>query len=462
LELTLADRLVARLRLLLSPPERAGEREVLPKEEVLTLQQAAEYVQRAVASGSEEEVARKQDVFNRAMAGEPGAHLKARELVRDVLAEGKKEVAGYGLDEAAQLIYARIWGLDAVEDLYRDPQVNEIQVNGPDEVFVDRLGKIERANVSFETPERVEAVIKRMILHDMGISLDRSNPVVESVRADGSRLTATCYPVTDTWTFVLRKHHTVDMSVENLEKLGTLNRQVWDVLKTLNRGRANMLFSGNVRSGKTSLMRKLAGELSSALRLVVIGKDLELRLRREYPGRNIVEFESHPEVGAGMQEIFETTLRESPDVILVEEFRGKGEAVEAIRACTRGHPGSMGTAHFNSPQEAVEGTAMMLQEEGLNISFEMAKLRVASAFDVVVQMLNDSDRGVKKLVSITELLVRDGEVRYSDLVRWEPKGYDYLGEGDWKLVNPPSPELRAKCFRFGVTDDDWRKVGFGL
>lgn len=421
-----------------------------------------EYVQRALARGEEREVARKQDILHRAMAGEQEMHLEAQKLIQHALVAGKKEVAGFTLEEATRLIYARVWGLDVVEDLYRDPEVNEIQVNGPDDIFVDRLGRHERVNASFGTPERVEAVIKRMIMHDMGASLDRSNPMVESIRKDGSRLTATCYPVTDTWTFVLRKHHTVDMSVENLERLGTLNRQVWEILRLLARGRANILFSGNVRSGKTSLMRKLVGELLEGLRLVVIGKDLELRLKTEYPGRNIVEFESHPEVGAGMPEIFETTLRESPDVILVEEFRGKGEAVEAIRACTRGHPGSMGTAHFNSPQEAVEGTAMMLQEEGLNISFQGAKLRVANAFNVVVQMLNDSVRGVKKLISITEIGVRNEEVVYSDLVRWEPAGRDYLGEGAWKLVNPPSPELRFRCFRYGVTDDDWRRVGFDL
>lgn len=458
----MADRAIARLRLLLNPPAQRSEQEVAPKEEVLTLEQATEYVQQALIKGPDAEVARRQDILARAMAGEPGMHLEAQALIRQALEAGKKEVAGFSLEEAARLIYARVWGLDVVEDLYRDPEINEIQVNGPDEVFVDRLGRHERVNVSFGTPERLEAVIKRMIMHDMGASLDRSNPMVESVRKDGSRLTATCYPVTDTWTFVLRKHHTVDMSVENLERLGTLNRQVWEVLRLLARGRANILFSGNVRSGKTSLMRKLVGELSPALRIVVIGKDLELRLRREYPERNIIEFEAHPEVGAGMSEIFETTLRESPDVILVEEFRGKGEAVEAIRACTRGHPGSMGTAHFNSPREAVEGTAMMLQEEGLNISFEMAKLRVASAFDVVVQLLNDSDRGVKKLISITEIGVDGEEVFYTDLVRWEPEGGDYLGKGTWRIVSSPSPGLRYKCFRYGVTGDDWRRVGFEL
>ncbi|MBE3582145.1 MAG: Flp pilus assembly complex ATPase component TadA, partial [Thermoanaerobacteraceae bacterium] len=319
--LTLADRVIARLKLLLAPPARESDVVEEPREEVLTLEQAMEYVQQALARGPEGEVARKQDILHRAMAGEPGMHLEARKLIRQALEAGRKEVAGFSLEEAARLIYARVWGLDVVEELYRDPEVNEIQVNGPGDIFVDRLGRHERVNVSFDTPERVEAAIKRMIMHDMGASLDRSNPMVESIRRDGSRLTATCYPVTETWTFVLRKHHTVDMNVENLEKLGTLNRQVWEVLRLLARGRANILFSGNVRSGKTSLMRKLVGELPEGLRLVVIGKDLELRLKTEYPGRNIVEFESHPEVGAGMPEIFETTLRESPDVILVEEFR---------------------------------------------------------------------------------------------------------------------------------------------
>ncbi|WP_406676439.1 ATPase, T2SS/T4P/T4SS family [Neomoorella carbonis] len=460
--LSLADRAIARLKLLLAQPARESDVVEEPREEVLTLEQAMEYVQQALARGPEGEVARKQEILHRAMAGEPGMHLEARALIRQALEAGRKEVAGFSLEEAARLIYARVWGLDVVEDLYRDPEVNEIQVNGPGDIFVDRLGRHERVNVSFDTPDRVEAVIKRMIMHDMGASLDRSNPIVESVRKDGSRLTATCYPVTDTWTFVLRKHHTVDMSVENLEKLGTLNRQVWEILRLLARGRANILFSGNPRSGKTSLLRKLVGEMARRVRIVVIGKDLELKLRGEYPDRNIVEFEAHPEVGTGMQEIFEATLRESPDVVIVEEFRGKGEAVEAINACTRGIRGAMATGHFNSPREAVEGIAMMFEEEGLHVSFETAMLRVAAAFDVVVQMMNDSDRGIKKLISITELGIQDRKVVCTDLVRWEPAGRDYLGEGTWRLVNPPSPELRFKTFRYGVTDDDWRRVGFEL
>lgn len=429
----------------------------------MALDEAAAFVQGRAFECPPGERAARQALVRDAMAGEPQAVRAAEEMVASILEEEMVEVDGHSRKRAAYEIYARLWGLGPVEAVYRDPEVDEVRANGPDKVFLQRRGRNEPAGVRFADEAELEAVIKRMILHDEGASLDRSSPRVESVRRDGSRLTATCPPVTRSWTFALRKHGTFDMSVENLARAGTLDPKVWGALSLLARGRANILFCGNVGSGKTSLMRKLLGELHPNLRILVIGKDLELLLYRHYPERDVIELEEHPEVGVSMKELFETALRESPDVIAVEEFRGAGEAIEAVRACTRGHPGSMATAHFNSPEEAIEGTAMLMLEEGLNLPLELAKLRVARSFDVVVQMFSDSVRGTKKLVSATEVLVGPaGEIGFRDLIRWEPRGDDYLGPGEWVFANPPSPGLRAKMFRFGVTDAMVRKAGWDL
>lgn len=421
-----------------TPTEEQNEQVKRP--EKLTIEEAKAHVQEQIFK-SEKNREETQGIFKDAMAGDRNAYFKALGIIKDMLADIKLD-DNISCEEAAEIIYSQTWGLDVVEKYYRDKEIDEIRVNSPDNIYVVRRGKSERIKESFENEEKVETVIKRMIIDDVGISLDRSSPRIESVRKDGSRLTATCYPVSKTWTFVLRKHNTFEMTVENLIKHKTLDEKTWEILKLLVRGRVNILFSGNVGSGKTSLMRKLIEQTDPALRILVIGKDLELKLLEHYPHKDIIELEEHAYLGASMKELFETALRESPDCIIIEEFRGAGEAVEAIRACTRGHYGSMASAHFNNAEEAVEGTAMMMLEEGLSLPLELAKLRVARAFNVVVQMYGDALTGIKKLVSITEIYVdENNNINYIPLVEWVPSCEEYMGEGKWLIRNNPSPKL---------------------
>ena len=438
-------------------PQEGQNAQAAKTPDKLTVEEAKEYVQDRIykAEKNKDEI---QGIFRDAMAGDPATYKKVMETIKEILVGINLE--GATPDEAAKIIYSQNWVLDVVEKYYRDKEVDEIRVNGPGNIYVVRRGKSEKAPESFESEEKVETVIKRMIIDDVGISLDRSSPRVESVRKDGSRLTATCYPVSKTWTFVLRKHDTFEMTVDNLIKYKTMDERVWEILRLLVKGRVNLLFSGNVGSGKTSLMRKLIETTDPALRILVIGKDLELKLLDHYPDKDIIEMEEHAHLGASMKELFETALRESPDCIIIEEFRGVGEAIEAIRACTRGHYGSMASAHFNNAEEAVEGTAMMMLEEGLNLPLDLAKLRMARAFNVVIQMYGDAQTGVKKLVSITEIYVDKGNnINYIPLVEWVPSGEEYTGAGKWEVRGNPSPKLMAHIART-VSREEIEKAGW--
>lgn len=410
---------------------------------VLCLKEAMGYVQKKMFEDGGSQREEKNKLIRDAMAGDAFARGKLENAVFRQLCEGNIEVEGFSNNaEAAEHIYSMIWGLGIVEKYYRDDEVDEIRVNGPDNIYIVKRGKSFKAPERFESEAAVEQVIKRMIIEDVGVALDRSSPRAESVRKDGSRLTATCYPVSKTWTFVLRKHDTFKITLDNLIRAKTLDEKTWKILNLLVKGRANILFSGNVGAGKTSMMRKLAGAIDPSLRVLVIGKDLELRLSEHYPEKDIIELEEHPYAGATMKALFETALRESPDCIIVEEFRGAGEAMEAIRACTRGHFGSMASAHFNNAEEAIEGTAMMMLEEGLNLPLNLAMLRVARAFNVVVQMYGDAVCGIKKVVEITEVYVDEGgTIRYIPPVKWVPYGESYMGEGEWEIKNNPSPKL---------------------
>lgn len=397
----------------------------------------------------EDGAAAHRSLLERAQAGDPAAVQKAEELVAEILRRYGAGVEGMDTETAAHRIYAVSWGLDVLEDLYRDPEVDEIQVNRYNQVFVVRRGKNERCACSFENEEHVKRVIARLLLHDRGVALTSSTPAVESVRLDGTRITATCPDETPYCTLVLRKHDTFKMTPENLYRAGTLNKELLDVLARLVQGRANILISGGTGSGKTSLLRFLVRYLPEELRIVTLETDRELRLAQFYPERNIVEFAEHREIGRSMREQFRTTLRYSPDVIIVGEIRGKGEAVEAIKACTRGHSGSMATIHFSSPEEAVEGAAKMMLEEGLNLPLELAVTWVAQAFNVVVQMFSDSTRGIKKITRVVEVWPEKEGVGYRDLAVWEPSHSDYF-TGRWVFPNLPSERLLRRMEQYGV------------
>jgi pilus assembly protein CpaF len=305
--------------------------------------------------------------------------------------------------------------------------------------------------VLFRDDEHVKMIITRITMHDQGVTLNKSYPTIESMRRDGTRITATCPPVTKNTTLVLRKPYPHLITSDEMIKLGTMDKKTWAILKTLTRASANILISGGVGSGKTTLLRMLANEIDHSARIIVLETDSELMLNKAFPGRDIIEFEEHRESKRSLRDLFGIVLRYSPTVIIVGEFRGAGEAKEAIRACMRGH-NSMDTAHFSSPREAIEGTAKLLLEEGMNLPLDVAVSTVASAFNIVVQMFGDAVRGVIMVESVTEVSIDQGEVKYQDLIRWTPHGTDYL-DGSWQSRGGLSPAMITRlCKNISINE----------
>lgn len=425
--------------------EKQQQAPVIPEEKIVGLEKAMELVQNALVKLEGDGA-----VFDDAVGGLSGAKDKAINIISQILHNNKITVEGHDTDTAASEIYRMAWGLGVVEELYRDPSIDEIRINDYNKIFVSKRGKNKRADVSFEDAEEAKRVISRLYSHDVGVSLTETTPVVESVRQDGSRLTALGRPVTETTVAIIRKHDTFEMSVENLCKTGTLDETTWKVLQFLVCGRANILIIGGFGSGKSTLQRRLIKELPPSLRIITLESDREMLLRKHYPDRDIIEIEEHANLeGSSLKELLRTTFRLSPDVIIIGEFRGAGEAVEAIKSC-RVLRGSMATAHFSSAEEAVEGTAMLMLEEGLALPFELAKIRVARAYNVAVELFSDTERGIKKVVRLTEICVDDEncKVFYKTLLEWTPFTDDFLGSGEWVLRNKPSDYLINQMARY--------------
>jgi pilus assembly protein CpaF len=387
-------------------------------------------------------------IFWLAKAGYPGYDVKAREAVESLMKKYGLTVSGMPDGEAAQKIYEYLWGLDVVESLYRMPHVNEIRVNGPQKIYYQHRGKNMRAEeICFKDSEHIRKIIARMLEHDRAY-LDESNPGCESWRLDGTRLTALTYPVAKEPCFILRKHGTFHISQESYIESGTMSEYMLNLLAVLVKGRANILISGSANTGKTTLLRFLVKYLHPKLRIVTLETDRELFLDEWYPDRDIISLEAHPELGWDMRRCFVIVLRLSPNVIIVGEARGIGEAGQMIDAVWRGHTG-MGTLHTLSVYEAVSTLALMALEEGRKLPVPMLEDQIASAFDVIIQMYGNDVTGTKRIEHVVEVSKGKNGPEFRDLCVWEPSNESYE-QGKWRYPCGISEMLAQKLFKFGV------------
>jgi pilus assembly protein CpaF len=431
--------------------------EIIPQitEKRLSLNQAIDFIHEAAITQSNNEETLL--MFQEAAAGNLECVAKIKQYIKDILEREKVIVKDMNTSEVVEKVYNILWGLGKIQDLYYDDEIDEIRINPSGRVFVSRRGKNLPTTIKLSHKE-VKNLIERLIPYtDRGSTLNESSPKLELVRHDGMRITALCSPIVNGYGLAIRKHGNILLSAETLMQMKTMDDTIWEILKILIKGRRNIIISGGVNSGKTTLLKLLIGEFSPNLSIRVLDLDNELHVSKLYPERDIWELEAHPEIDVDMNSLFISILRLTPDVIVVGEFRGIGEAREAIRACTRGHTG-LATAHFSEPEEVVQGTAMMMLEEGMSLDLHNARLRVAQAFQFVVQMLSDTSRGIKKVVSITEILVENNEIKYRTIAEWRPTGEDYLAEGEWVIVNP----LSEKCIKgmkvYNVTEEDLRNI----
>ncbi|NLN47964.1 MAG: CpaF family protein [Clostridiales bacterium] len=403
------------------------------------------------------------DMFEKAKAGVPGSMLACLDKIVEVMHELKITVEDMTHDEAALIIFNRNYGMGELTPLYEDPEIDEIRVTPNGRVYVVRRGLLQRVPIQFTNEETGNLINRLKPIADVGSPLDESHPMMELVRPDGSRITALCRPVTEGYCFALRKPG--NLSAQDLIKLKTMDTRVSKILKLFTTGRRNILVCGGVNSGKTTLLRLLASQLDPRLSIRVLDIDNELKLEKIHPDREIWELEAHPEVGADMKTLFTKILRLTPDVIIVPEFRGMGEVLTTIEACTRGHDGSMATAHFSSfasVEEAVRNTAMLALQEGVQLPLPLVIERVAQAFQIIIQMFTDSRKGIKKITTITEVSIHNGVINYNTIVEWTPYTEDFSGEGEWKIANPPSMECIEAMRVYGVSEADIQEVFGGV
>jgi len=325
-------------------------------------------------------------------------------------------------------IAADILGFGPLEILLNDTEISEIMVNGPRHIYVERKGKLTKSDVVFNNDEHVMRVIDR-IFSPLCRRCDDSSPMVDARLPDGSRVNAVIRPISLVGPCLsIRKFKKEGITVEDMIRFGTLNREMAEFLSASVRARLNIVVSGGTGSGKTTTLNALSSFIPEDERIVTVENAAELQLRQDH----VVTLESRPQNVEGKGEIsirdlVINCLRMRPDRIVVGECRG-GEALEMLQAMNTGHDGSMTTLHANTPRDAIARMETMVLMAGMDLPVRAIREQIAAAVNVIVQQSRLKD-GSRKITHITEVQGMEGDVVVlQDVFVFEQTGLDERGK----------------------------------
>jgi pilus assembly protein CpaF len=334
-----------------------------------------------------------------------------RKLRHQIAKEALAEISGYG----------------PIQPLLDDQTITEIMVNGPDQVYVERNGKIFRKNRAFKDNAHVMRVIERIVL-PLGRRIDESVPMVDARLPDGSRVNAIIPPLSISGpTLTVRKFSKVPYTGDDLEGFGTVTGWMLEFLSACVQARLNVLVTGGTGSGKTTTLNVLSGFIPDDERIVTIEDAAELQLQQEH----VVRLESRPPNLEGKGEItirqlVRNALRMRPDRIIVGEVRG-GEALDMLQAMNTGHDGSISTLHANSPRDAIARLETMALMAGTDLPDRAIKEQIAAAMNLIVHQARHRD-GTRKIVQVSEVQGMEGDVVVlQDIFVFDQRGVDADG-----------------------------------
>ncbi|HEX9099623.1 MAG TPA: CpaF family protein [Candidatus Dormibacteraeota bacterium] len=325
-------------------------------------------------------------------------------------------------ERLVEILFDEVIGLGPLEALLRDPEVSEIMVNRPEQIFVERRGKIELTTLSFEDERSLRRVIDR-IVQTIGRRVDESEPMCDARLKDGSRVNVVIPPVAIYGPcLTIRKFGRETLSPEQIISSGGATAAIIGYLDAAVRTRLNVIVSGGTGSGKTTLLNVLSGFIPANERIVTCEDAAELRLRQVH----VISLESKPQNVEGrgaisIRDLVRNCLRMRPDRIVVGECRGP-EALDMLQAMNTGHDGSMSTLHANNPRDAVNRLETLVLLAGTELPSRAIRTQIASAVNVIVQ----TERlrgGARKVVSVAEVIgLKDGEIALQELFAFRQVG----------------------------------------
>ncbi len=348
-------------------------------------------------------------------------------LINTVLEERKSHLSLVDKQKAAYEVMDEIFGYGPITPLLNDPTVTEVMVNGPQQIYVERSGKIERTDKSFRDDRHILHIIDKIIA-PLGRRVDESSPMVDARLPDGSRVNVIIPPLAIKGpTITIRKFSVNPYTLEDLISFGTLNQDLGKLLEACVRGRINIIISGGTGSGKTTFLNVLSSFIPHNERIITIEDAAEITLRQEH----VVTLESRPAniEGKGqvtIRDLVVNSLRMRPDRIAVGEVRS-GEALDMLQAMNTGHDGSLTTIHANSTRDSLSRLETMVMMSGLELPSRAIREQIASAIDLIIQTARYND-GTRKVVKVTEVTGMESDViTLQDLYVFRQDGLDEHG-----------------------------------
>jgi pilus assembly protein CpaF len=334
---------------------------------------------------------------------------RVHEQLHAALAQERAPLSAADKAQLIQEVSDDILGYGPIDVYLHSEEVSEVMVNGPDQVYVERSGKLERVESNFVDETHLRRIIDK-IVGEIGRRIDESSPLCDARLPDGSRVNAVISPLAIGGPFLtIRKFSKDPLQVDDLIRFGTLNANAARFLQACIVGRLNIIVSGGTGTGKTTTLNVLSSFIPSDERIITVEDAKELQLHQDH----VLSLETRPPNIEGRGEItirdlVKNTLRMRPDRIVVGECRG-GEALDMLQAMNTGHDGSLTTIHANSPRDCLSRLETLVLMAGYDLPVRAIREQVAAAVDLIVQLTRLRD-GTRRITHITEVQGMEGDV----------------------------------------------------
>lgn len=345
----------------------------------------------------------------------------------------------YNRDEAITVEQSHLGPISALID---DDAVNDILINGHNNIYVERSGILQKTDVKFKNDAEVFDLAKN-IVKDIGRKIDLGRPLVDARLLDGSRVNIIAPPLAvDGTTISIRKFSKKTITLDSMAEANNLSREVCEFLKVVGRCRLNIVISGGTGSGKTTLLNAISQHIENTERIVTIEDAAELKLQQPH----VVRLETRPhhigmkaDEDVSMRDLVKNALRMRPDRIIVGEVRGP-EAFDMLQAMNSGHEGSLTTIHANHPRDALSRLENMISMTDLQIPMKSLRYQIAAALHLIVQISRMRD-GQRRITYISEVVGMEGDmITMHDLFNYKQEGEDangkIVGKFKWSGIMP--------------------------
>jgi len=334
---------------------------------------------------------------------------KVEEQLHRALAQERFAIGAADRQALVASVFDDVLGYGPIDQLLRDPDINEIMVNGPEHVYIERSGKIVRTDTQFVDETHLRRIIDK-IVSQVGRRVDEATPMVDARLPDGSRVNAIVHPLAIGGPFLtIRRFASDPFMVDDLIAMGTLDAQVAQFLEACVQGRLNTVVSGGTGTGKTTLLNVLSSFIPADERILTVEDSKELQLQQPH----VLALESRPPniEGKGevrIRDLVRNSLRMRPDRIVVGEVRGS-EALDMLQAMNTGHDGSLTTVHSNAPRDTLSRIETMSLMAGMDLPVRVIREQMASALDVIVHLSRLRD-GTRRVTHVSEVMGMEGDV----------------------------------------------------